>query len=82
MNFSAKALSKLVDLNANLVGVCTLSESNVNADHVDLSSIADGLCKFRFLRLQILTNRIQLWIQSREPDVIFCFGWSSLVLKF
>jgi methionyl-tRNA formyltransferase len=39
--FSAHALRELVAMQAEIVGVCTLKESAFNADHMDLTSIAN-----------------------------------------
>ena len=41
VQFSEKVLAKLIDIKADVVGVCTLERSHFNADHVDLTP----LCK-------------------------------------
>lgn len=79
VEFSLRALERLLALDAEIVGVCTLQESKFNADHVDLSgvSVAHGIpC---FYADDINSAAALSWIQSKTPDVIFCFGWSRLL---
>jgi len=42
VEFSLRTLERLVALNAEIVGVCTLQESKFNADHIDLSSFSEA----------------------------------------
>ena len=37
VEFSLRALEKIVEIGGNVVGVCTLKESSYNADFCDLS---------------------------------------------
>jgi len=81
VEFSLKILKKLIDLNANIVGVCTKEKSNFNADYADLTLI----CKknnipYRYVNDINEKENIE-WIKSLNPDIIFCFGWSSLIKK-
>lgn len=77
--FSAHALRELIAMQAEIVGVCTLKESAFNADHVDLTSIAND-AGIPALYAQNLDNPESLeWVHERKPDVIFCFGWSRLI---
>jgi len=77
--FSAHALRELIAMQVKIVGVCTLKESLFNADHVDLSSIAND-AGIPTLYAQNLDDPESLeWIRERKPDVIFCFGWSRLI---
>ena len=41
VEFSARALEELIEMPIQLVGVCTLKESNFNTDHVNLRPIAE-----------------------------------------
>ena len=79
VKFSLKILEKLLDLNANIVGVCTKKESNFNADYADLSP----LCKQNNIPYKYVDDINKQenidWIKSLKPDIIFCFGWSSLI---
>lgn len=37
VDFSAQALRKLIDMRADVIGICTLSDSSFNADNFDLT---------------------------------------------
>ena len=77
--FSYLTLEKIIDLGANVVGACTKKSSLFNADHRDLSP----LCKKNDSPVKYVSNINSEsaidWIKSLAPDVIFCFGWSSLL---
>jgi methionyl-tRNA formyltransferase len=79
VEFSLRALEKLLAMRADVVGVCTRHRSDVNADHVDLS----GLCAARGIpshdACDVNAFETVEWIRAKAPDVIFCFGWSSLL---
>lgn len=64
-----------------IVGVATKQKSNYNADHADLSDIAIlHDIPYRYVK-DINSKQIIDWVISLEPDVIFCFGWSSIIKK-
>ena len=79
VRFSLHSLKHLVALGANIVGVVTSQKSEFNSDYVDLTefSITHKISYF-------LTNDINAidcvnWIKEKKPDIVFCFGWSSLL---
>jgi methionyl-tRNA formyltransferase len=79
--FSKSALQQLISLKANIVGVVTKNRSTFNSDFVDLTP----LCRENSISYKIVndinhSNNIQ-WIREQSPDVIYCFGWSSLLKK-
>jgi len=79
VEFSLRALERLVSLGADIVGICTLKESKFNADYVDLTSVgvAHGIpCLYAD---DINSPEALTWIKTKAPDVIFCFGWSKLL---
>lgn len=77
--FSEKILEKLIILNAEIVGVCTKESSNFNSDFVDLSKICI-LNGIPYKHIDNINSKDCIkWIQSLKPDIIFCFGWSSLI---
>lgn len=81
VSFSEKALNKILQLKADVVGVATKSKSAFNADHVDLSPICNANeIPVKYVK-DINAPHIIDWIKSLEPDVILCFGWSSLIKK-
>ena len=81
VEFSKKALQRLIELEANVVGVCTKEKSDFNSDFADLRP----LCKKKKIPTKIVNdiNSKQNfdWIKSLNPDIIFCFGWSILLKK-
>ncbi|MBL6841444.1 MAG: methionyl-tRNA formyltransferase, partial [Pelagibacterales bacterium] len=67
IKFSRKVLQKLIDLNAQVVGVCTKKKSEFNSDYEDLSP----LCKknnipFKYIDKNFLNDDCN-WIRSFNP---------------
>lgn len=79
VEFSRRALERLIAINAQVVGVCTLEKAAFNADHVDLSPIAEAHAIPALYADDINSPETLDWIRSRAPDIIFCFGWSRLL---
>ncbi|MGA0082515.1 MAG: methionyl-tRNA formyltransferase [Candidatus Nanopelagicales bacterium] len=81
VKFSLSALKLLLELNSNIVGICTLKNSNINTDRVDLSNISKAH-KIPWIYANDINSQESItWIKSREPDIIFCFGWSRILKK-
>lgn len=79
VNFSYVALERLLELDANIVGVATKSKSDFNADHANLAPICErNTIEYKYVR-DVNAPHIVEWIKTLSPDVIFCFGWSSLI---
>ncbi len=79
VSFSEKALLKLLELHANVVGIVTKEKSTYNSDFSDLSEIAQkNNIPFKYVNNVNHPNNIK-WISEKNPDIIFCFGWSSLI---
>lgn len=79
--FSKLTLLQLIDLNANIVGIITKSYSQFNSDFADLSPIAQKHnIPFKIVKDINHEDNVQ-WIKQTSPDIIFCFGWSSLLKK-
>jgi methionyl-tRNA formyltransferase len=81
VKFSLSALKLLLELNSNIVGICTSKNSYINADHVDLSNISKEHEIPWIYANDINSQESITWIKSREPDIIFCFGWSRILKK-
>ncbi len=81
VEFSLRSLEKLIGLNVNLVGVVTKESSSFNSDFVDLKPlcISNGIPCLYVDDINSLDSI--KWIKDLNPDVIFCFGWSSLIKK-
>ena len=79
VEFSLHALEHLFAINAEVVGVCALKESNFNNDHVDLVEISQTHGVPCFHTKDINSVETLSWIREKAPKVIFCFGWSNLL---
>ncbi|MEA3643246.1 MAG: formyltransferase family protein [Lamprobacter sp.] len=77
--FSARALHELLAMQAEVVGVCTLRQAAFNADHADLTPIAEQACIPVCHAPDLHNPEVISWIHERKPDIIFCFGWSRLI---
>lgn len=81
VEFSYKALEKLIELKAEVVGVCTKEKSNFNSDFVDLTPLCEkNNISYRHVENINSVENVN-WIKSLNPDIIFCFGWSNLIKK-
>jgi methionyl-tRNA formyltransferase len=79
VEFSYKTLEKLISLDAEIVGVCTKEKSSFNSDFADLVPLCEkASVPCRFVD-DINSSENIAWIGSLEPDIVFCFGWSSLI---
>ncbi|HEU4609735.1 MAG TPA: formyltransferase family protein [Chitinophagaceae bacterium] len=79
VEFSYKALQQLIAMNAGIVGVATKSASAFNADFADLAPLCtQHNILFKQVRDINHPNNID-FIRKCKPDVIYCFGWSSLI---
>ena len=80
VQMSRELLDVLVTLNEiEIVGIATKSKSSFNADHTDLSDVAlERDIPYKYVR-DINAPHIVEWIRSLNPDVVLCFGWSSLI---
>lgn len=80
VQFSHTILNELVKLEGiEVVGIATKSQSSFNADHFDLSKFAiKNNIPYKFIK-DINADKNIEWIEASNPEVIFCFGWSSLI---
>lgn len=79
VEFSRSALERVISLNLNVVGVCTLKKSDFNTDFVDLSVTSDNYNIPWIYAKDINSEVVVQWIKKKTPDVIYCFGWSRLL---
>jgi len=81
VEFSLRVLEKLIAINVNLVGVCTKKSSTFNSDFSDLKPLCD-INEVPCVYIDDINSTKNVeWIKNLNPDVIFCFGWSSLIKK-
>ena len=79
VEFSLRVLEQLVVLDVEIVGVCTLKESEFNTDHTDLRGFSEALGIPSLYVKDINSTETLAWIRGKSPDIIFCFGWSRLI---
>ena len=79
VDFSRQALLKLIDLNAEIKGVITKRTSPFNADFSDLTEICEKSNIPVCYAKDINQEECLKWIKDKNPDVLFCFGWSQLI---
>ena len=81
VNLSEALLLKLLALDTDVVGVCTLETSSSNSDHCDLSSVATQYnLPWRYTPDINSSDNVD-WIKGLSPDLICCFGWSTVLKK-
>ena len=81
VEFSLRVLEKLIAIDVDLVGVCTKKSSTFNSDFFDLKPLCD-INEVPCLYVDNINSTKNVeWIKNLNPDVIFCFGWSSLIKK-
>ena len=79
--FSKITLDTLLELNANIVGVITKETSSFKSDFVNLSNIAKSHNIPYLITNNVNEQNILDWVKKLDPEIIFCFGWSSLLKK-
>lgn len=79
VKFSLATLKELYRMGINIVGVCTKESSIFNSDHSDLSEFCDENDIPWIYSRDINSPLIVSWIKSKQPDLMFCFGWSQLL---
>jgi methionyl-tRNA formyltransferase len=81
VEFSLRVLEKLISIDVDLVGVCAKKKSAFNSDFFDLKPLCD-INEVPCLYVDDINSPKSVeWIKNLNPDVIFCFGWSSLIKK-
>ena len=81
VEFSLQVLNQLIEIDADVVGVCTKKISIFNSDFTDLVPICQkSNIPYRLVEDINAEENIR-WIEHLKPDIIFCFGWSSLIKK-
>jgi methionyl-tRNA formyltransferase len=81
VEFSRRVLMAVLSTEAEVVGVCTRESSSFNADHCDLSELCDTAGIGWTYSDDINAETTLSWIRDKKPDVIFCFGWSTMIEK-
>lgn len=74
-------LKKLIEINAEIVGVITKEKSNFNSDFVDLGEICrENNIDYLYVK-NVNDSLTKEYIRERKADLILCLGWSQLLDK-
>lgn len=79
VEFSKKTLIRLLEIGVDVCGVITNSQNKINSDYADLIPICLAH-EIDFVDTNdINSSEVFDWLSDKNPDVIFCFGWSQLI---
>ena len=79
VDFSYHTLRSLISAEAEIAGVITKKQSQFNSDFKDLSQLCiKHDIDYKYVKNINHEKNIE-WIASKEPDVIFCLGWSQIL---
>lgn len=70
---------KLIEINAEVVGVVTKKESVFNADFVDLGDMCEENHIDCLYVKNINTEEAKDYMRQRKPDLVLCLGWSQIL---
>lgn len=81
VEFSKVLLETVLNNQGDVVGIITKDDTGFNSDYYDLSIVAQ-YHKIPFIKTKDVNAPVVLeWLRSKNPDVIFCFGWNSLIKR-
>ena len=81
VEFSKRALQKLIQLNAQIAGVCCKEKSKFNSDYADLKPLCEQN-KIPFKYVDDINSKENFdWIKSFNPDIIFLLWMVTYIKK-
>ncbi|MCW7471414.1 methionyl-tRNA formyltransferase [Leptospira kanakyensis] len=79
--FSKDILELLIENQFEIIGVISKDDTGFNADYYDISKIAEN-AGIEFIKTKNVNEEFVLeWVKKLNPDVVYCFGWNSLLGK-
>lgn len=79
VEFSKYALEEIIKMDENVIGIICKDSSRFNTDFFDLAPIAEKN-HIPFLYTKNINSKVsEDWIRDKNPDVIYCFGWSQII---
>lgn len=78
---SYQLLSNMLQKGYMVSGVVTKEQSSINSDFHSLVSLAGKYGIECYCTKNINDSETMEFIRSKNPDVIYCFGWSNLIGK-
>lgn len=79
VTFSQELLLTMLDQGADIIGICGSTHDSFNSDYCNLSKTAK-LNSIPYFETSDINSSASLeWIRLKDPEIIFCFGWSQLL---
>lgn len=79
VEFSYHCLVEVLKNNGNVVGIVTSGNVKNNSDFCDLTSIGTTNNIPVCYCSNVNAPEVLQWIEDKNPDIIFCWGWSQLI---
>ncbi len=79
VDFSYHCLCEVIKKHGNIVGIITSKNNKANSDYCDLTPIAVEHSIPIFYCKNVNDTETINWIKDKNPDIIFCWGWSQLI---
>ena len=79
VDFSYHCLCDLLKNQGDVVGIITSRNYKNNSDYCDLTPISDQHNIPIHYCENVNAPETMEWIKDREPNIIFCWGWSQLI---
>jgi methionyl-tRNA formyltransferase len=79
VELSAVLFRHLLEKDAELAGLITSEDNSQNTDYADLCALAEANDIPVLKTANVNSANTLQWVDSRQADVIFCFGWSRLL---
>ena len=74
-------LKRLIEIDADIVGVVTKKQSEINSDYVDLGEICRK-ARIDYLYVESANSEeAKKYVKEKNVDVLLCLGWSQLLDK-
>jgi len=78
---SQAILKKLIELEADIIGVVTIECCNMKSDNIDLTEACEDNGIDIFYTNEVNSTISEQWIKDRKPDIIFCVGFRQIIKK-
>lgn len=79
VDFSYHCLCEVLKSQGNVVGIITSNKNKNNSDYCDLTPISNHHNIPIHYSNNINDIETIKWIKNKNPDIIFCWGWSQLI---
>lgn len=79
VKMSAALLQQCIALGADIAGVVCKAATTFHSDFADLAPVAAAARIPVHQTMSVRRPETRNWIRARQPDVVFCFGWSELL---